>query len=194
MTTTTTAQPLGRLMLTDVRLAFPALFEAVTVGDEGKPRYSAVLLLPPDHPQLGKIKSIMRAVADEKWKSKSAEVYKGLEKADKLALHDGDTKAQYNGFPGNFFVNAASQEGPPPTVIDGQRRPLTVKDGKPYAGCYVNCSVEFWAQDNSFGKRVNAQLRGIQFLRDGDAFSAGRPADADEFETVSEGADADDLA
>jgi hypothetical protein len=33
----------------------------------------------------------------------------------------------------------------------------------------------------------------VQFVRDGDAFSAGRPADADEFDVV-EGADANDFA
>ena len=74
------------------------------------------------------------------------------------------------------------------------RSPLTEADGVIYAGCYVNASIEFWAQDNNFGKRINAQLRGVQFNGDGDAFSAGRPADADEFEEVSSGTDAGDFA
>ena len=79
-------------------------------------------------------------------------------------------------------------------MIDTNKSALTDRDGKIYAGCYVNVSLDFWAQDNAYGKRVNAQLRGVQFLRDGDAFSAGRPADSDEFEEVTEGADADDIA
>ncbi|EAA6845047.1 DUF2815 domain-containing protein, partial [Salmonella enterica subsp. enterica] len=44
-----------------------------------------------------------------------------------------------------------------------------------------------------FGKRVNASLSGVQFLRDGDAFTGGQPASADEFDDISEGADADSL-
>jgi hypothetical protein len=34
----------------------------------------------------------------------------------------------------------------------------------------------------------------VQFLRDGDAFAAGRPADSDEFDEVTEGADAAEFA
>ena len=111
-----------------------------------------------------------------------------------VALHDGDEKAQYDGFAGNFFVTASAQETAAPTVIDRDRSPLTQRSGRPYPGCYVNASLEFWAQDNAYGKRINAQLRGVQFLRDGDSFSAGRPASSDEFEDVSEGADAEDFA
>lgn len=189
-----TATPTGRLMLKNVRLAFPNLFEPTTVGGEGDPRYSAVLLIPPDHPQLPEIKAKMLAVATEKWRDKAKAVYAGIEKSDKLALHDGDTKSQYDGFPGKLFVNAASQQTSRPTVINGDRSPLTAKDGVVYAGCYVNASLDFWAQDNSYGKRINAQLRGVQFVRDGDAFAAGRPADSDEFEPVTSGNDAEDFA
>ena len=183
-------------MLRNVRLSFPNLFTPTIVGDDAsaKPRYSAMLILPLDHPQLAEVGAKMFAVAKEKWAAKVAEVYKGLDKSDKLALHDGDTKSQYDGVGGNWFISAAAKESTRPTVIDANKSPLTERDGRPYAGCYVNASLDFWAQDNGFGKRINAQLRGIQFLRDGDAFAAGRPADSDEFEDVVEGADADDIA
>lgn len=189
-----TANPIGRIMLRNVRLAFPALFEPKTVAGEGNPRYSAMLILTPEHPQLPDVQKLMRAVAKDKWKDKAEGIYKSLEKTDKLALHDGDTKSQYDGVAGNFFISAAAQENARPTVIDGNKAPLTERDGKPYAGCYVNASIDFWAQDNNYGKRINAQLRGIQFYKDGDAFSAGRPADSDEFDEVTEGADAEDFA
>lgn len=188
-----TATPAGRMLLKNVRLAFPKLWTPEAI-DGGKPNFGAALILPPDHPQLAEVKAKMQAVAKEKWQAKAVEVYKGIEKSDKLALHDGDTKSQYDGFPGNFFISTNAQESAPPTVIDQLRQPLGERSGKPYAGCYVNVSIDFWAQDNNFGKRINAQLRGVQFLRDGDAFAAGRPADSDEFEEVTEGADADDFA
>ena len=195
-TTANTAVPTGRIMLRNVRLSFPNLFEPSIVGDDpkAKPRYSAMLILPPEHPQLAEIKTKMQAVAKEKWNAKAAEIYKGLDKSDKLALHDGDTKAQYDGVGGNFFISAAAQESARPTVVDGNKSPLTAKDGRPYAGCYINASIDLWAQDNGFGKRVNAQLRGVQFLRDGDAFAAGRPADSEEFEAVTDGAQAEEFA
>lgn len=190
----TTNQPIGRILLKDCRLAFPNLFEPTTVAGEGKPRYSATFLLPADHPQLDEIKKKIDAIAKEKWREKAGATLSGLYKTGKVALHDGDEKAQYDGFPGNMFIAAASQENAPPTVVDQLRAPLGAKSGKPYAGCYVNASLEFWAQDNQWGKRINCTLRGVQFFKDGDSFSAGRPADADEFEDVAEGADAGDFA
>lgn len=192
-TKTETATPVGRIMLRDVRLAFPNLFTAATVGGEGEPRYSAMLILPPDHPQMAEIKAKMLAIAKDKWKDKAQAMYTTLEKTDKLALHDGDTKSQYDGCAGNFFVSAAAQQAARPTVINKDRTPLTEKDGVVYPGCYVNVSIDLWAQDNKYGKRINAQLRGVQFLRDGDSFSAGRPADSDEFDEIA-GSDAGDFA
>jgi hypothetical protein len=189
-----TTQPTGRILLKNVRLAFPNLFEPTTVAGEGKLRYSATLLIPADHPQIEEIKAAQLAIATAKWAGKAATIVKGLDKQDKLALHDGDTKSKYDGFPGNFFISAAAQENAAPTVIDRDRSPLSARSGRPYAGCFVNASIELWAQDNSYGQRVNAQLRGIQFYQDGDSFSAGRPADADEFEEATEGAGADDFA
>ena len=189
-----TNQPIGRILLKDARLAFPNLFEPTTVNGEGKPRYSATLIIPADHPQLEEIKKKIDAVAKEKWREKAGALLSGLYKTGKVALHDGDEKGQYDGFAGNMFVTAAAQENAAPTVIDRDRSPLSQRSGRPYAGCYVNASLELWVQDNAYGKRVNCTLRGIQFLRDGDSFSAGRPADSDEFEDVSAGADAEDFA
>ena len=190
----TQAKPIGRILLKNVRLAFPNLFEPTTVAGKGKPRFSAALLIPSDHPQIAEIEAAQTAVANAKWGQEAAAIVKGLAKQDKLALHDGDTKSKYDGFPGNFFVSAAAQENAAPTVIDRDRSPLSAKSGRPYAGCFVNASIELWAQDNNYGQRVNAQLRGIQFYADGDSFSAGRPADSDEFDEVTEGAGADDFA
>jgi hypothetical protein len=191
---TTQAKPIGRILLKNVRLAFPNLFEPTTVAGEGKPRYSATLLIPADHPQIAEIEAAQTAVANAKWAAKAPAVVNGLAKQDKLALHDGDTKSKYDGFPGNFFISAAAQENAAPTVIDQDKSKLSAKSGRPYAGCMVNASIELWAQDNNYGQRVNAQLRGIQFYEHGDSFSAGRPADADEFEDVAEGVEAEDFA
>jgi hypothetical protein len=185
---------IGRILLKDARLAFPKLFEPEQIQGQGDPKFGSSLIIPPDHPQVAAIKAAMQAVAKAKWGEKAAGIYNGLSKQDRLALHDGDTKTKYDGFPGNLFISATAQENSPPTVVDQARNPLGARSGKPYAGCFVNASLEFWAQDNKFGQRVNCTLRGVQFLRDGDAFSAGRPADADEFEEVTEGAGAEDFA
>ncbi len=172
-----------RLMLRDVRLAFPSLWKATAPRTGGEAAFSASFILPPNHPQMKEIKAAFLSVAKEKWAAKGDAIYKALEAADKLALHNGDTKAEYEGYEGNMFISTRSKVRP--SVFDQQRNDLTEADGKPYSGCYVNASIELWAQDNDFGKRINAQLRGVQFLRDGDAFAGGaRPADADEFDEI----------
>ena len=180
-----------KVKLTNVRLAFPVLFEARTVNGEGKPAFSASFLLDPADPQVKALNQAIEQVAKDKWGAKAGAILKQMRAQDKVALHDGDLKANYDGFPGNLYVSARSATRP--LVIDKDKSPLTEQDGKPYAGCFVNASIELWPQDNNYGKRVNASLRGVQFFRDGDAFAGGGAASEDEFDDLSSGATADDL-
>lgn len=175
------------------RLAFAnALFEAKAFQGEGKADYNCAFLLDPTddkspHPSILSPAAAIKALQDEeraigkaKWGEKADTILKSIAANGRMAVKDGDTKAEYDGYPGNFFVNARSQVRP--LVIDRDRSPLTAADGRIYSGCYVVGEVELWAQDNSYGKRINATLKGIQFLRDGDAFGAGGSAsNADDF-------------
>lgn len=172
-----------KILLKDVRLAFPALFEAKTVNGEGEPAFSASFILASNHPQIAEIKQAMEKMGQEKWGTKWPQVKKEIETKDRTALHDGDTKSDYEGYAGNYFISARNKTRV--TVVDKDRTPLVQADGKPYAGCYVNASIELWAQDNNYGKRINASLRGVQFLKDGDAFVGGGVASADEFDELS---------
>jgi len=173
-----------KITLKNVRLAFPALWEPKAVQGSTAKKYSASLILPMDHPQLAEIRKMLKAAATEKWSNKGEAVYKTLEATGKLCLRNGDTKPEYEGFPGHMFISASSNVRP--SVFDRDRATLTADSGKPYSGCYVNASIEIWAQDNQYGKRINAQLRGVQFFKDGDAFAGGgRPADENEFDDVS---------
>lgn len=198
------APSLGRIMLLNVRLSFAqGLFEAgVIPGSDAsaKPKYNCGLLLPPDHPQMAEIGQKMRAVAKAQWKDKADAIYAALKAANKLAIHDGATKPKYEGYPGMYFLSPSSPENKPPTLIAtvaGVNRTLDVAAARKkfYSGCYVNASLEFWAQDNNWGQRINAQLRGVQFFKDGDAFAGGgTTADAGEFGLApEEGAEAADF-
>ena len=69
--------------------------------------------------------------------------------------------------------------------MDVDKTPLVAENGKPYSGCFVNASLELWAQDNNYGKRVNATLMGVQFYKDGDSFSGGGVASEDDFDDLS---------
>jgi len=180
---------MSTVMLQDVRLSFAnALFEAKQVQGQGDAKFSASFIIPPNHPCVAAIKAAMKKVAEEKWGAKAGEVFIALRAGDKLALRDGDTKPQYEGYKGNLFLNASNKIKP--LVIDGNKSPLQASSGKPYAGCYVNGSIEVWAQDNQFGKRINATLKGVQFLRDGARLAGGGVASAEDFEAIPDAAPA----
>ena len=195
-TPTTSTLPAGRILLRNVRLSFPALFEpeAFKAGDE--PKYKATFLVDKNSPQVAEVNRIIADTlrASPKVGPKKADaVLKQISgNPNKCCWQDGDN-ADYDGYAGMMSMSAKAKVSARPTVLDGNKSPLTARDGKPYAGCYVNASIELYVYDSS-GVGITAQLRGVQFLRDGDAFAAGRPADSDEFEDVVEGTDADDIA
>lgn len=167
------------------RLAFAQfLFEKGTVGGEGEPAFSCTVIIPPGHPAVAELAAVEEQVAKEKWGAKAPDILKQLRAKGVGVVKDGDLKADYDGFAGNKFVSTRAQVRP--TVVDIDRSPLVAVDGRPYSGCYVNAQVEVWAQDNKFGKRINAQLLGVQFVRDGDSFGAGAPpADPESFGDLS---------
>lgn len=173
-----------KIKLKDVRCAFLKVFHAEAVNGGDKPVFGSTFLIDPTDPQLAGIKDAIKKVATEKWGAKAGAVLKELEAGGKLCLRNGDSKASYEGFEGMLFISASSKTRPLALARDG-KTPVTEEDGILYSGCYVNAVLELWAQDNAFGKRINAQLGGVQFSRDGDAFSGGGSA-------ASEG-DFDDL-
>lgn len=187
-----------KVQLQDVRLAFPNLFEPSSI-EGSDPKYNAKFIIPANHPQVAELEKAMLEVAKGKWGAKGQQVFDNLTKTGKkpevgfvkepYKNRDGDA---YDGFEGAFYVTASNKARP--LIIDRDRTPLTQADSRPYAGCQVNAIVEFWAQDNSFGRAIRATLKGVQFVRDGDAFGGGAPASIDEFADLGDGADASSLA
>lgn len=181
-----------KVALKNVRLSFPNLFEPKTVGGEGEPRYSAAFVIEPGSENAKALATAVLAVAKEKWGAKSDGILKDLKGKGRVTYReeplskDGEV---YDGFEGMHSLNASNKARP--LVIDRDKAPLTAADGKPYGGCFVNASVELWAQDNQYGKRINATLKGVQFVRDGDAFGGGAPASADEFDDLGVEEEAD---
>lgn len=180
-----------KIKIVNARLAFPQLFEAKTVNGEGEPAFSGAFLFAPDHPCKKEIEAGIEAVGLAKWGTKWPAIKKQMITADKTCLHNGDSKAEYAGYEGNLYVSTRNKTRP--LVIDRDKSPLTAADGKPYAGCYVHASIELWAQDNKYGKRINASLMGVQFYKDGDAFAGGGSADPDDFDDIAEGAEEESL-
>lgn len=192
-----------RVKLNDVRLSFAEIFEPKVYGDDpnGTPRHSANFLIHKvDQKELAeKVSAAVKSVIKAQWKDKPPQ----LGPKDKC-FRDGEPKddedvrhALYDGYEGHFFVRASSPVDRPPTIIDSRKGAdgkfprLTARDGRPYAGCRVNAIVSIWAQDNRWGKKVNASLEAIQFARHDEAFGATRVNAEEEFEDL--GVEGDDL-
>lgn len=183
--------PIGEIRLKDVRLSFAQIFEPKKFGaqDDSKPRYSCSFLFAKDTPsgiQNEKlVRETIKAVATEKWGKNMPKL-----KENMFCFRNGDNE-DWDGYAGHWYVSAARPgDGTPPVIVDHDpSKPLTAKDGRPYSGCYVNAIVRIYAQDNQYGKRINASLEAIQFLRHGEAFGAA-PVDATEkFEVVEDDTD-----
>lgn len=192
---------MAKVKISNVRLSFPALFESEQYDGKGEYFYKSSFLFEKDSPAHKALEAGMKEVAAEAWKGKAESVLTNAAEDSKLRfLQKGDSK-EYDGYAGMLFISAkrAKEKGRPlvldqrPKNADGTDNILTQDDGKPYAGCYVNATVELWPQDNKHGKTVRAQLLAVQFSRDGDAFAAGSKGSSDEFEDLSETGADDDL-
>lgn len=173
-----------KVRLENVRLSFPQLFEPKSINNSD-PKFSASFLYEPESQAHKAMKKAMAVVAKEKWGEKAEEVYKQLKAKDRIAVHDAATKSDYAGYEeGLLFTNASTSVAP--TVVDKDRTRLTVAAGRPYSGCYVNAVVDVWAQDNQYGKRINASLGGVQFVADGERLAGGISVSEDDFEALGD--------
>lgn len=174
---------MAKIKLQNVRLSFPSLFrKAQFQGEETK--YEATFMLHKEQ-HADTIKEIKKAIdAAIKENLKGAKL-----PADKICLKDGDESGR-DEYEGHYTIKAANSKRP--KVIDRDKSPLTEDDGKPYSGCYVNAVIELWAQNNGYGKRINANLLGVQFAKDGEPFASGEVASDDDFDLV-EGSDDFDI-
>lgn len=189
-----------RMMIKDVRLAFPQIFTPKAFNDDGEPAYSAALIIDPKVSKAYvieeagmltpiKITEALERVAKDQWGAKAGTVLDDLTAKGRVCFVAGpktDSSGQpYAGFEGAYHMSTRGKTRP--LCLNRDKTPVAEQDGVIYAGCYVNASVELWTQDNKWGKRINASLRGVHFVRDGDAFTGGAPASPDEFPDLDVG-------
>lgn len=175
---------MARVVLKNVRLSFPVLFEAkeFKAGD-GKPRYSSTFLVEPGSENDKAIRAAIRSEAEAKFGKKADAILKSFENnANKFCYLNGDLK-EYDGYEGKFYLSShRPATSGAPAVVDRDKTPLGSDSGKPYGGCYVNASVDIYAQAGE-NQGIRCGLVAVQFFADGDAF-ASAPATADDFDDL----------
>lgn len=194
------------LIIQDVRLARVSLIrpyigeDAETDPATGKKmgKYAANLIMAPTHPQIPRVKELMRAAVVKKFKDSAEAVLTQIAAQDKLALHRGDvTRAGKPEFAGMLYISASNPVQPNIVVTDSGVN-LSTSDGSltpshpnfPYAGCRANVIVNFWAYDHKKGgKGISCTLLGVQFLRHDARLAGSSVASTNEFSLVSGEAD-----
>jgi hypothetical protein len=172
---------MAKIKIKNARLSFPSLFQHATFDGTSTDKYEATFILDKvEHADL--IKQLQAQIDGH---------IKDLKKklpADKICLKDGD-ELERPEFEGKMTIKASTKKRP--LVIDRDKSPITEDDNKVYAGCYVNGIISLWAQNNAYGKRVNAQLDGVQFCQDGEPFGDGAVS-VDEFDAFGDEDDEDE--
>ena len=182
---------LGEVRLKNTRLSFAHVFEPQPgmineeTGKPGEPKYGASFLIDPatedGKTNLANLKKAAEQVKKAQWGDNIPKL-----RPDRVCVRDGSLE-EWDGYEGMIYVRATNSKKPP--TVDRDRSELSKESGKLYSGCYVNAVVRIWAQDNKFGKRLNASLEGVQFLRHGDAFGYKQIDPNEAFEDVSEAED-----
>jgi hypothetical protein len=189
----------AKIKLRNVMLGFPALGEPQSLGDS-EPAYGAKLPIVPGSENHKAILAAIEEVAREEWKDKAEAVLGMLKEDQKLCLVEKQYRSKksgevYEGFENSHYLstrNAKTQ----PSVFTNTGVELTSPreiDKQAYSGAIAKAvSVEIWAQDNQWGRRVNCTLLGLVLSGEGRALSGGSaPASSDEF--ADEFDDASDL-
>jgi len=161
-----------KMTIKNTRLSFANLWQPVAKFG-GDPKYEASFILDPKSPDgndnLNRFRAIVRQLENE--------AFDGVEMpTDKLPIKDGNDK-DYDGWK-DMLIISASDRGRP-VVVDWDKHPvLEGEDGAPYSGCMVDASINIWAMNNKFGKRICASLLAVRFRADGDSFK-GSSVDLD---------------
>jgi len=177
-------EKVGEVLLRNVRISFANLDRPYKDPKNKDPnavgKYGCRGLIYDDDPDADdNIRAMEDAIDDviyNKWGNNPPKI-----KKDKLCLRDGNDE-DIDGYQGAMYVAASSDDQPELITKfkddDGHWEKARV--GQIYSGCYGNMLVQVWAQDNEYGKRVNARLKAVQFVKKGDAFGNSGPVDVDE--------------
>lgn len=164
-----------RVVLTNVRLSFANIFEPKGFNG-GDPRYSASFLVSKqDEDNLLKVKEAIKNVIKAEWGNEAPKL-----KDTQICLRDGDNES-WDGYADHFFISSGNKLKVAVRDLDGTDLTQHSEDNnpgdKPQSGDYVNAIVEIWAQNNNFGKRINANLVGVQYVKKGERFGKGSEDD-----------------
>lgn len=187
------------ILLIGGRLSYPHVATAQkNVAEDGTETFSfnTTVLLPKTTHTPAKeecVKLMNKLMAGKKFKIPASKKF--IKNGD--ALDDDGERLMGPECEGMWVVSA--REANRPKLRSNKNDPTT---GKParltpeqaanmfYGGCYGNVLIRPWLMENKYGKRLNAGLSAVQFLKDGEPF--GQRLRDDDIDDSFDGEDADD--
>lgn len=187
----------GMIKIENVRFSYPHLdkpYAGKGNGDEGKagkPKYGIVGMLPKKtHVEAKNL--IVEAMNDLLKQNDNATV-----SSDKKFCRNGDDHERADTYGGHWIVSAREERRPSVRDKRGNliNEPEKIAD-MVYGGCWGHILIRPWFQDGKkvgagYGKRVNAGLVGVQFIRDDKPFGEGRIDDTEAWTDESGASDGD---
>lgn len=176
----------GTILIKNVRGSYLHIFEKWGKDDEPREkwRYSGKFLLDKTT-HAAEIKELQKYLTQ-----KQDEMFKAKIGTANMFFRNGADSGKDE--QENCWVISASDSRRRPQVLDKDKSVITAEDDKVYSGCYVHVLIRPWKQANSFGKKINANLIGVQFARDGDRFGEATVDARQAFDDESDDAGADD--
>lgn len=179
-----------RVKLRDVRLSFPDLLEPSAYNPENKPdpvlKYGCHIVYEEGSDAHKEVEKAVKAVAKEKMGETWQKDFKIIMKSGKcFAMSDGEEKY------GEGMLYASAKSKTKPKLKDDKNNDVT-EDGVFYSGCYVHAIFDIYYTAKG-GKKICAELKGVKFAKDGDAFGGGSPISDDEFAEFGSDDEDDDM-
>ncbi len=202
---------MASIKLKNVRIAFiEDLRNAAQFDGQGAFRYSATFLVQPGSANDKIVNDAILEAATDAWAKKAEAMLAGFRgNTNKFCYIDGNTKPDYEGFEDMFYLSShRKQDDGRPLLLDMYADPATGKparlidqstgewlpgkEGRIYAGCYVNATLDIYAQAKNY-PGIRASLKAVQFAGDGDSFSGARRGTEDDFDAAAPAETADEL-
>lgn len=158
------------------RAAFVNVFKPSPGINGGKPKYRLVMLFDKEAQktkEFAEMKRIAQAEALAKWGDKSK-----LPKDLDGPFKDGNTKPEYDGYPGTIFASASrdAEKMGKPGVVDSNRA-VIMDEMEVYSGCYMRAKVVAYAYAYLGKNGVRFGLQHLQKVKDGEPFAGGGRAE-----------------
>lgn len=163
----------GLIKVIGVRFSYPHLDKPYKGdGDQGEAKFGIVGMMPKETHKAAK------ALIEERIAELLKENKVKALPADKKFLRDGDDSGREE-YEDHWTISARESRRPP--LRDRRNQVVEPEDAKDVfqPGFWGDILIRPWYQNNKFGKRVNAGLSSVQFVRKDEIFGEGRISDED---------------